>query len=292
MSRALRISPCWRRLQDRWSSGAHTRKRSRTITSGTSSATFTSFSEVRRPIPESDQLSLEWRVVTDVITPDLCRSEPSRAPRIEATPARNARVGPLEIRRALPMRDRRMVGPWCFLDRYGPLTFTTGNPMDLPPHPHIGLQTVSWLLDGELLHRDSLGSEVLLRAGGLNLMTAGSGITHSEDTPAANSGRLNGVQLWVALPDASRNRPPSFEMHPELPVVEFPGGRMTVILGQAAGTVSAASVFSPIVGADIHLGKNSTIHVPLRPEFEHCLFVLHGGAGIDGESMAPDILFY
>src|SRR5512140_415096 len=110
---------------------------------------------------------------------------------LEGTPARRTYLGALEIRRALPLRERRMVGPWCFLDRYGPVTFSEGQPMDLAPHPHVGIQTVSWLLDGEVLHRDSLGNESLLRPGGVNLMTAGSGIAHSEHTPLKNSGRLN-----------------------------------------------------------------------------------------------------
>src|SRR5947207_8557961 len=127
------------------------------------------------------------------IAPDRCTSQPTRAPLVEASPARHTRLGALEIRRALPRRERRLVGPWCFLDRYGPVTFRAGEPMNLAPHPHIGLQTVSWLLDGEVLHRDSLGNESLLRAGGLNLMTAGSGIAHSEETPRRNSGRLSGV---------------------------------------------------------------------------------------------------
>ena len=103
-------------------------------------------------------------------------------PRLEATPAHRIMLGALEIRRALPLRERRLVGPWCFLDRYGPVTFGDERPMELAPHPHIGIQTVSWLLDGEILHRDSLDNEVLLRAGGLNLMTSGAGITHSDVT--------------------------------------------------------------------------------------------------------------
>src|SRR6184192_2659930 len=116
------------------------------------------------------------------ITPDRCASEPT-APLVEATPARRTSLGSLEIRRALPLRERRLVGPWCFLDRYGPLTFTAGKPMDLGPHPHTGLQTVSYLLDGEIIHHDSLGNENVLRPGAVNLMTSGRGIAHAEETP-------------------------------------------------------------------------------------------------------------
>src|SRR5215467_6213378 len=101
-----------------------------------------------------------------------------------------------------------MVGPWCFLDRFGPIRFTDEKPMDVAPHPHIGLQTVSWLLEGEIIHNDSLGCEALMRAGQLNLMTAGRGVAHSEETPRTNSGTLNGVQLWVALPSDQRNSLP------------------------------------------------------------------------------------
>src|SRR5215212_4346204 len=198
------------------------------------------------------------------ITPDRCTSQPPPAPLPQSPPARHTPLGVLEIRRALPRRERRMVGPWCFLDRYGPVTFTNGAPMDLAPHPHIGLQTVSWLLDGEVLHRDSLGNEALLRAGGLNLMTSGHGIVHSEETPMRNSGRLSGVQLWIALPDASRKGEPSFAHHPELPVVELPGGRIAAILGDLAGAASPAATFSPMPGADVEVRRNETLAIPLR----------------------------
>src|SRR5205807_6549507 len=123
--------------------------------------------------------------------------------------------------------------------------FGDERPMELAPHPHIGIQTVSWLLDGEILHRDSLGNEVLLRAGGLNLMTSGAGITHSEDTPMRNSGRLSGVQLWVALPDSMWGITPAFEHHAALPIVEPGGGTITVFLGAFGETVSPATTFSP-----------------------------------------------
>src|SRR6056297_2876404 len=106
----------------------------------------------------------------------------------ESYAAREVKLGSLEIARALPIRDRRMVGPWCFLDRFGPLSFTNETPMKVPPHPHIGLQTVSWLLEGEILHTDSLNSQATLYPGGVNVMTAGRGIAHAEETPPKNSG--------------------------------------------------------------------------------------------------------
>src|SRR4029453_9198274 len=113
---------------------------------------------------------------------------------IQSLPARETALGSLRILRALTRSERRTVGAWCFLDRYGPLSFTSGTPMDVAPHPHIGLQTVSWLLQGEIVHNDSIGCEGLMRAEQLNLMTAGRGIAHSEETPKANSGTLEGVQ--------------------------------------------------------------------------------------------------
>src|SRR5512136_269028 len=146
-------------------------------------------------------------------------------------PSREASLGALGITRALPIKDRRMVGPWCFLDRFGPLSFAGDAPMDVPPHPHIGLQTVSWLLEGEVLHTDSLGFEALLRPGGANVMTAGRGISHAERTPDRNSGRLSGVQLWVALPDVHRKVEPSFSGIPEVPTVGMRGGILRVFAG-------------------------------------------------------------
>jgi len=210
------------------------------------------------------------------------------APRLEATPAHRTTLGALEIRRALPLRERRLVGPWCFLDRYGPVTFGDDRPMELAPHPHIGIQTVSWLLDGEILHRDSLDNEVLLRTGGLNLMTSGAGITHSEDTPMRNSGRLSGVQLWIALPDAVRGIAPAFEHHAELPTVDT----ITVFLGALGEIASPATTFSPMVGAEIRIGRGESLPIPLRSDFEHAVFVLDGEATLDGEPIVADVLYY
>jgi redox-sensitive bicupin YhaK (pirin superfamily) len=220
------------------------------------------------------------------LVPDRCTSEAPAAPLIEAWPARHTRLGALDIRRALPLRERRLVGPWCFLDRYGPLTFTEGKPMDLAPHPHIGLQTVSWLMEGEIVHTDSLGYEALLRPGGVNLMTSGRGIAHAEETPSRSSGRLSGVQLWIALPEASRHGEPNFEHLAELPQAEFGASVVTTIMGDR----SPGSAFSPIVGADIRLRNQAEI--PLRRDFEHALFVLEGRARLEDQDLAPDILYY
>src|SRR5688572_3150137 len=133
---------------------------------------------------------------------------------------RTTELGGFTIRRLLPQRPRRMVGAWCFLDLLGPVD-VAGRGMDVPPHPHIGLQTVTWMLAGEALHKDSLGSEAVARPGALNLMTSGAGIAHSEETPAGGAGPLHLLQLWIAQPDADRNGPAAFDHHPERPVLEM-----------------------------------------------------------------------
>ena len=209
---------------------------------------------------------------------------------IQSFPARRTQLNQMEIRRALPVREHRLVGPWCFLDRYGPLTFTDDKPMDVAPHPHIGLQTVSWLLDGEVLHRDSLANERMIRPGELNLMTSGSGIAHSEETPPRSTGRLSGVQLWVALPDAERHRAASFAHHSDLPRLRVGEGDATVIIGALDDTRSPAQAFTSMVGADLAIRGKAV--VPLRRDFEYALFVFSGSATTENETLVPDILYY
>ena len=202
-------------------------------------------------------------------------------------------LGGLTVKRLLPRRPRRLVGAWCFLDVFGPLGFEAGaKPMDVPPHPHIGLQTVTWLLEGEALHRDSLGSQASARPGALNLMTSGSGIAHSEETPAGSAGRLHGVQLWIALPDADRHVAPSFDHHPDRPVVDLGGGRATVILGELAGVAAAARTFSPLLGAEVAIEPSHRVVVPLEPSFEHALVPLGSGAALPGRPLSADTLYF
>lgn len=207
-------------------------------------------------------------------------------PAFTSYPSGDTRLGPLAISRALPRRERRLVGPWCFLDRFGPLAFTGGKPMDVPPHPHIGLQTVSWLLQGEVLHTDSLGCEATVRPGGVNVMTAGRGISHAEQTPAHHSGVLNGVQLWVALPDAHRNVEPSFAGLAETPCRELPGGILRVFAGALGGLRSPAPHYSPLVGADVQVHPGAAVELELDPRFEHGLLVLDGECLLAGEPLA------
>jgi redox-sensitive bicupin YhaK (pirin superfamily) len=211
---------------------------------------------------------------------------------IQSLPARETELGSLRILRALPRSQRRTVGAWCFLDRYGPLSFSSGTPMDVAPHPHIGLQTVSWLLQGEIVHNDSLGYEALMRAGQLNLMTAGRGIAHSEETPRANSGMLEGVQLWVALPRDQRNMAPAFHHHSTLPVFDFAAGTVTLIAGSLSGETSPAQMFSPIVGAEIAFRAREPLELPIQRDFEHALLVLQGDVTLNKRPLEGATLHY
>ncbi|MEV0586982.1 pirin family protein [Nonomuraea sp. NPDC050310] len=169
----------------------------------------------------------------------------------------------MNVTRILPGRGRRMIGAWCFLDTYGPEVAT----MRVPPHPHTGLQTVTWLVEGEVLHRDSVGSLRTVRPGRLNLMTAGRGISHSEESPRTT---LHGVQLWVALPEEHRHVAPHFEHHAELP--ERDGIR--VIMGSLAGLRSPATTYTPLVCAELTV--DGELEVPLDPGFEHGVLWLSG----------------
>jgi redox-sensitive bicupin YhaK (pirin superfamily) len=210
----------------------------------------------------------------------------------EPYPSREVALGALPVVRALPVRDRRLVGPWCFLDRYGPLTFSEGQPMDVAPHPHIGLQTVTWLLDGEVAHDDSLGWQSVLRPGGVNVMTAGAGIAHAETTPRAHSGHLSGLQLWVALPDAQRGMPAAFQHLDEVPLIESRGGLVRVFAGAIDGTASAAGHFSPLLGADVQIHRGLALTVPLDPSFEHAVLVLEGRCRFEGQPLDERVLYY
>ena len=234
--------------------------------------------------------------VSDLLVPDVhaeaASPQPPHAASLERLPAKDVRLGDLKIRRVLPVRQRRVIGPWCFFDRFGPLTFAEGKPMDVAPHPHMGLQTVSWLLEGEIVHHDGLGSEGLLRPGELNVMTAGRGIAHAEETPPRHSGLLNGVQLWVALPGPERDTDPSFQHVTSLPSLEWRGGRVTLIMGELQGLASAAHAFSPMVGADVTVHAGERLQLPLNPGFEHAVLVLAGDGSLEGTDLEPDTLYY
>jgi len=223
---------------------------------------------------------------------EAATASPLAVPAVQRLEPRDADVGGLKIRRVLPVRDRRVIGPWCFFDRYGPFTFDERNPVDVAPHPHMGLQTVSWLVDGAILHQDGLGYEGLVRPGELNLMTAGRGIAHAEATPRTQPGTLNGVQLWVALPDAHRQTAPAFQHHVDLPALELRGGIAKIIIGGLGGVVSPARTYSPMVGAELTVHRGERLHLPLDAGFEHGVLVLGGDATLEGERLDGDTLYY
>ncbi|WP_433335639.1 pirin family protein [Spirillospora sp. CA-294931] len=197
------------------------------------------------------------------------------------------------VRRLLPTLGRRMVGAWCFVDHYGPDDISDEPGMQVAPHPHIGLQTVSWLHAGEVLHRDSLGSAQVVRPRELGLMTAGRAIAHSEQSPGGHSAILHGAQLWVALPDAHRHTDPAFEHHAELPVVTSAGGlSATVILGELDGAASPGSTFTPIMGADLSLADGVDVAVPVEPDFEYAVLTMSGVTEVDGVRLDPGSMLY
>ena len=212
----------------------------------------------------------------------------------EVLPAREVPLGgprALLVRRTLPGRTIRTIGPWCFVDHYGPADATGAGAMDVPPHPHTGLQTVSWLLEGEVLHHDSLGSSAVIRPGELNLMTSGHGIAHSEQSTGP-SRRLHGVQLWVALPDADRHQPPHFEHHATLPSWSDRKATATVVMGSLGGVSSPARAYSPIIGAHLRLAAGATETLPLDRSFEHAVLLLDGSASVDGVPLEIGSLLY
>lgn len=211
-------------------------------------------------------------------------------PCLEVADSREAVVGRFPVRRALPRKGRRTVGAWCFADHMGPADVTEDSGLDIGPHPHIGLQTVTWLIDGQVLHRDSLGSEQVIKPGQLNLMTAGRAVTHSEEATGHYRGTLEGIQLWVALPEATRHGPAAFEHHAELPQGEVGGAVATVLVGDFAGLVSPARHDTPLVGVDLGLHRSAT--VPLRRDHEYALIVLTGALAVDGRPLVPGKVGY
>lgn len=200
------------------------------------------------------------------------------------------------IVRTVPTVQRRQIGAWCFLDHFGPVDVGTPDSgrqgMRVGPHPHIGLQTVTWLLSGEILHRDSLGSLQVIRPGQLNLMTSGRGISHSEESPAQRSPVLHGAQMWIALPEHARHCVPAFAHHAALPVVEHQGLRVTVMLGEALGERSPGIIYSTLVGLELHGADAAEASLPLDARFEYGLEVLEGELSVAGETLRPGQLLY
>jgi redox-sensitive bicupin YhaK (pirin superfamily) len=185
----------------------------------------------------------------------------------------------LTVHRTLPHRALPTVGAWCFVDHFGP----TREAMTVLPHPHTGLQTVTWPLTGNVRHRDSLGSDVVLKPGELNLMTSGDGVSHSEFS--VDDVMIHGVQLWVALPDEIRIGAPAFEHLPDLPRTGGNGWRAIVLVGEIADARSTATVYSPLVAAELTVSSGGIATVPLRPEFEHAVLAVDGPAQVAGSGI-------
>ncbi len=192
------------------------------------------------------------------------------------------------VRRALPSAHRRMVGPFIFFDQMGPAAFRGGEGLDVRPHPHIGLATVTYLLDGEIMHRDSVGSVQAIRPGEVNWMTAGSGIVHSERTRPevrASGGSLFGLQTWIALPKAQEETDPSFAHHKahEIPVIEAEGARLTLVVGSSDGLRSPVKTFSDMVYADIALIDGARYQLKAE-HVERAVYVVGGAVEVVGQS--------
>jgi redox-sensitive bicupin YhaK (pirin superfamily) len=196
----------------------------------------------------------------------------------------------MTVRRTLPQRGRSLIGAWCFVDHYGPDDVARTGGMDVPPHPHTGLQTVSWLFTGEIEHRDTTGAHELVRPGELNLMTGGYGIAHSE-VSTENSGTLHGVQLWTALPDSARNVPRSFAHHVPEPL-HLGGATGRVLLGTLAGQASPVPTHSALLGAELVLEPLAEVVLDVSADFEHGVLVDEGPVLLQGVELARTEMGY
>ncbi|WAC70530.1 pirin family protein [Microbacterium sp. SL75] len=209
----------------------------------------------------------------DVAPPETEGPVDCDGPRALVVAAREVPLGGvrgMEVHRTLPHRALPMVGAWCFLDRFGPQDTL----MRVEPHPHIGLQTVTWPIVGEVRHRDAVGSDVVVRPGALNLMTSGAGIAHSEYSVGEGPIPLDALQLWVALPESRRHGEPAFERHEDLPVLDLgEGADAVVVMGELGGTTSPATVHTPLVGAELRLPAGVAVR---RLDWEYAVYGMTG----------------
>ncbi|GAA3174825.1 pirin family protein [Streptomyces virens] len=215
-------------------------------------------------------------------------------PDIEVITARDVPLGgprAMRVRRTLPQRARTLIGAWCFADHYGPDDVGESGGMRVPPHPHTGLQTVSWLFSGEIEHRDSHGVHAFVRPGELNLMTGGRGISHSEVSTDRTT-ILHGVQLWVALPERDRDAGRDFQHHVPAPVALDGGGEARVFLGTLAGDTSPVRTFTPLLGAELTLTPGADVTLDIDPGFEHGVLVDSGDVLLAGTPLKPAELGY
>jgi redox-sensitive bicupin YhaK (pirin superfamily) len=210
---------------------------------------------------------------------------------VEVIPSREAQVAAMRVRRALPTRGRRTVGAWCFVDHMGPMALDPNTSVDVAPHPHMGLQTVTWLFSGAFLHRDSLGSEQLIRPGQLNLMTSGHGVAHAEENPGLRSGEMHGMQLWVAQPTSTRDGDAGFQHFAELPKLASSTLDASVLVGSFGGVASPARRDSDHVAVELDF-HGGVATVPLVPAHEYALIVADGSVLVDGVVVEPGALAY
>lgn len=228
---------------------------------------------------------------TDNNPPASNNTPPAPANGIQRIPARPAEVGGIPIHRLLPFRLRRTIGAWCFLDHAGPSTFAPGHGMRVGPHPHIGLQTFTWMLKGEVLHRDSLGNVQIIRPGQVNLMTAGRGISHTEECLPQET-TLHTAQLWIALPPEAADCEPAFHHHPVMPTWQQAGCTVTLLAGTTQGHTAPTRVYTPLLGMDITSALGGELVLPVDPDFEHGLLALEGAIIVNDESFAIHELAY
>jgi hypothetical protein len=215
----------------------------------------------------------------------------SESNHLQRLPTRLADVGGIPIHRAIPQRALRKVGAWCFLDHAGPAEPPPPG-MQVGPHPHIGLQTFTWMIEGEVLHRDSLGNEQIIRPGQVNLMTAGRGIAHSEESQTVH---VHAAQLWIALPDSHRHIEPRFQHYPDLPKTQIGDFDATVLAGEALGMTAPAQVHTPLMSVDLHASGQASpakMQFPLRTDFEHAVMSLSGQVMVEGENLPEQELIY
>ena len=204
-------------------------------------------------------------------------------------------LGDFKVRRTLPSKPRRMVGPFIFVDQFGPARLPPGRGMDVRPHPHINLATVTYLFEGAIEHRDSIGSHAVIEPGAVNLMTAGRGIVHSERSPSAerpNGPALYGMQTWLALPDGKEELDPAFEHVDEtaLPLVEGEGVSARVLMGTLWGKTAGVTQHSETIYADIMLGAGASIPIDTMTD-ERAVLVTEGDASLDGDRLEPFTLY-
>ncbi|MDO1581260.1 pirin family protein [Rhizobium oryzicola] len=207
---------------------------------------------------------------------------------------RSSDIGGFEVRRALPTRQRRLVGPFIFFDRMGPAVLRAGEALDVKPHPHIGLSTVTYLFDGEIKHRDSLGTELVIRPGDINLMTAGRGIVHSERTPENLRGHplsMSGLQTWLALPDDKEEIDPAFAhtAKSDMPLIEADGAAGRVVIGAFEGLRSPVPTFTDTLYVDLTLEAGRRFPFPAGHE-ERAIYILAGQLTVAGDTFAADQL--